>query len=65
MKAVKKYYLIFDGRYLNNPSQSTLYEVCETLEEAKNNRDDYGDNNTIVECQLINKQISYPKIVSI
>lgn len=35
-------YFIYDERYYDDPDSATVYEVCETLEEAQENGPDYG-----------------------
>lgn len=35
-------YFIYDDRYYTDPDSATVYEVCETLEEARENGPDYG-----------------------
>jgi len=35
-------YFIYDERYYTDPDSATVYEVCETLKEARENGPDYG-----------------------
>jgi len=35
-------YWIYDERYYSDPDSATVYEVCDTLKEAKENGPDYG-----------------------
>ena len=35
-------FFIYDERYYTDPDSATVYEVCETLEEARENGPDYG-----------------------
>ena len=35
-------YLIYDERYLSDEDSAIVYEVCDTLAEAKVNGPDYG-----------------------
>jgi hypothetical protein len=35
-------YIIYDERYLTDPDSATCYEVCDTLNEARNSGPDYG-----------------------
>ncbi len=43
-------YMLFDGRYLNNPDSAVCYEVCDSLKEARENKDDYGTDTVIVKA---------------
>lgn len=42
------HFSIYDPRYLEDKNRAVCFEVCDTLEEARQNKDDYGDNNVIV-----------------
>lgn len=44
----KDWFAIYDSRFSINPERSTVFEVCETLKEARINAKEYGDNNVIV-----------------
>ena len=35
-------YFIYDERYYSDPDSATVYEVCETLDEARESGPDYG-----------------------
>ena len=35
-------YWIYDQRYYSDPDSATVFEVCDTLKEARENKDDYG-----------------------
>ena len=35
-------YFIYDERYYSDPDSATLYEVCDTLSEARESGLDYG-----------------------
>lgn len=41
-------YFIYDGRFHTDPDRALVMEVCDTLEEARKNRRDYGDDCVIV-----------------
>lgn len=62
--AKTKIWLLFDGRYITDKDRSVCYEVCETLKEAKENANDYGDDTVIVEAVKVNNVISGSKIVN-
>ena len=40
MKKMKKY-VIYDGRYHIDPDRATIFEVCDTREEAEKSKYDY------------------------
>ena len=46
-------YALYDGRYLCDPNSANCYEVCETLKEARRNRNDYGTDTVIVRETLV------------
>lgn len=48
-------YGLFDGRYPTNPDRAICFEVCETLEEARENRLGWGDDTVIVKM-VINEE---------
>ena len=62
--AKTKIWMLFDGRYRTDEDRAVCYEVCETLKEAKENADDYGDDTVIVEAVEENNIISGSKIVN-
>jgi hypothetical protein len=43
-------YFIYDERYYTDPDGAIVYEVCETLAEAKENGPEYG-GHVIVKAQ--------------
>jgi len=45
-------YEIYDSRYIDRPDDAYCFEVCDTLQEAINNRHEYGNLNVIVETKL-------------
>jgi DNA-directed RNA polymerase subunit E'/Rpb7 len=64
---MRKYYLIYDGRYLADPQKAYILEVCDTLKEARKSVKDYGDDSVIVKVQhdevnfkFVNKKIIEP-----
>jgi hypothetical protein len=58
-------YYLFDGRYRTKPYRAILFEVCETLSEAKENAPDYGDDTVIVEmAEHPNNTVSVIKIIN-
>lgn len=59
-----KIWMLFDGRYRTDEDRAVCYEVCETLKEAKENANDYGDDTVIVEAFEENNVISESKIVN-
>ena len=62
--AKTKIWMLFDGRYRTDEDRAVCYEVCDTLNEAKENADDYGDDTIIVEAVEENNVISDSKIVN-
>jgi hypothetical protein len=42
-KKTKKVYLLFDGRYHSDPDRAICLEMCESLSEARESINDYGD----------------------
>ena len=62
--AKTKIWMLFDGRYRTDEDRAVCYEVCETLKEAKENADDYGDDTVIVEAEEEDNLISGSKIVN-
>ena len=62
--AKTKIWMLFDGRYRTDEARAVCYEVCETLKEAKENADDYGDDTVIVEAVEENNVISDSNIVN-
>ena len=63
MKDIKQY-VIYDSRYLSDEDAATVFEVCETLKEARENKGEYGEGNVIVEETLKHIKGTEFKIVS-
>lgn len=57
-------FVLYDGRYTTNPDDAIVYEVCETLREAKENSRDYGTDTVIVETVLVGNVITSSKIIN-
>lgn len=53
---MEKVYAIYDPRYLEEQGsedfEAVCFEVCDTLKEAMQEKDEYGDGNIIVEETL-------------
>jgi threonine aldolase len=62
--AKTKIWMLFDGRYRTDEDKAVCYEVCETLKEAKENANNYGNDTVIVEAEEENNIISGSKIVN-
>ena len=58
-----KVYMLFDGRYLTNKSKSTLYECCDTYDEAKITAKEYGEDTVIVYGEVVNCEIINTRIL--
>lgn len=58
-----KKYLLFDSRYRSDEDRSICYEVCDTLKEAKENCEDYGEDTVIVEFTEKGNELVNPKIL--
>ena len=41
-------YAIMDGRYNTDPDRALVMEICDTREEAEENKSDYGDDCVVV-----------------
>ena len=63
MTSKKKVYCLYDGRYLTDPDSAIVFEVCRDLGQAKENKDDYGNNTVIVEYDEIDNRLVNPKII--
>lgn len=50
-------YALYDGRYLSDPDSASCFEVCETLKEARKNKNSYGTNTVIVEETLVKSAV--------
>ena len=44
-------YMLYDGRYYNDPDSAIVFEVCESLKEAKESAPDHGTNTAIVKAR--------------
>ena len=44
-----KHYVLFDGRYTNDPDSAIVYDVCDTLEEAQESKRESFTDAVIVE----------------
>lgn len=40
---LKHVYSLYDMRYLDDPDYAICFEVCDTLDEAKEAKEDYGN----------------------
>jgi len=60
----EKIWLLYDGRYRTDPDSAICYEVCESLKEAQENANDYGNDTVIVEAITKNTEISEGKIIN-
>ena len=58
-------WMLFDSRYRTDEDRAVCYEVCETLREAKENADDYGDDTVIVEAKTEGNNIVSSKIINL
>ena len=59
-----KIWMLFDGRYRVDEDSVVCYECCESLQEAKENADDYGNDTVIVEGETFGNEILNSKIVN-
>lgn len=59
-----KIWMLFDGRYRTDEDRAVCYEVCDTLKEAKENANDYGDDTVIVEGETFENEIRNSKIIN-
>jgi hypothetical protein len=59
----KYQYFLFDGRYLTDPNDASLYSVELTLKEAKQTAKEYGDDTVIVKVEIINGKIIQQEIL--
>lgn len=64
MKENKKCWMLFDGRYRTDEDKATCHLFCDTLKEAKQNADDYGDDTVIVEAEIMDGMIINSKIIN-
>jgi hypothetical protein len=49
---LKTVYELRDGRYFDDPDRAIVYEVCDSLKEARNVAHEYGDDTVIVKTVL-------------
>lgn len=59
---MKKAYLIYDARYRYDEDAATVFEVCDTVDEAEDNHKDYGNDTVIVEYDMDEVGLYNPKI---
>lgn len=57
------HYFIYDSRYLVDPDRAIVYEVCDTLKEARENAREYGNNNIIVKVKSLGNEILQESII--
>lgn len=53
-----------DGRAITDIDNATVFEHCETPEEAKENKDDYGDDCVIVRYEEHGDKLKNPVIIN-
>ena len=61
---MSKVWILYDGRYYSNPDRASIYEVCDSLKEARENKNDYGTDTVIVECDDDGENVTNSKIVN-
>lgn len=61
---MKYYYLIMDSRAITDIDNATVFEHCETLKEAKENKDDYGDDCIIARYEEHGDKLKNPVIIN-
>jgi hypothetical protein len=59
----KYQYILFDGRYLTEPNDASVYSVEHTLKAAKETAKEYGEDTVIVKVELFNDNIIKREIV--
>ena len=52
MSKLKTVFELRDGRYHTDPDRDIVYEVCETLKEARKEAKEYGDDTVILKTIL-------------
>jgi len=57
-------YCLYDGRFITNPERAICYECCESLKEARKNKDDYGDDTVIVKTTIKGVEIVNQEIIT-
>lgn len=66
MAKVQQYviaFMLYDGRYLTDENKAVCYEVCDSIEEARESKNDYGDDTVIVKCRGI--KTKHRKIIQV
>ena len=56
-------YFLYDGRYLNDEDSAICYEVCDSLEEAKQTAPEYGDDTVIVKTTVKGNEILKQEVI--
>lgn len=56
-------YGLYDGRYEKQPDRAVMYLFCESLDEARRDRTEYGDDTVIVKLFAKGKDIVRRQIV--
>ena len=59
-----KIWMLFDGRYRADEDSAVCFECCDTLQEVRENADDYGNDTVIVEGETEGNEILNSKIVN-
>jgi hypothetical protein len=54
----EKLFMLFDGRYRTEPDRAICLEFCKSLNEAKENATEYGDDTVIVSADGNNGELS-------
>lgn len=57
-----KIFLLYDSRRIADENAGIVFEVCETLKEAKENAPSYGDDTIIVEAETEGNEIVSERI---
>jgi hypothetical protein len=63
-KKTEKKYLLYDGRYRTDEDKAVCYEMCDSLKEANENKDDYGTDTVIVECEVSGNNLINSKTIN-
>jgi hypothetical protein len=58
-----KKYGLFDGRWLTDEDAAVCFEFCDTIEEARENRLEYGEDTVIVEFDVENRILKNGTVV--
>ena len=64
MAETVKTWLLFDGRYRTDEDRAMCLEMCDSLEEAKGNAPDYGNDTVIVEYDMKGDVLENPEIIN-